>query len=776
MMQQKEGNNKGQSIVFEVLSVIFPKFRTTFGAGDKKDYSVVRAKLYQSSVTLPDGKQLHHGDTIDVTGYGLPRKKSRIRVIGTPVKNKYNQWQFKADLVRLDVDLEEIIDVKRFLVENVRGVSEKTALAILSEFGDKTMDVLRNSPNELYRIKGMSGKRIEVIKDAIANATASEGCAPLLLKIGIPMYAITKINSAFGVDNAKDILLTKPYKTYEIPGISFEMAHAIAVGLNVPNQKEPMYAYGIEFLLKKMETNGSSYYPLQRLVRSIMSILHTPENPFDMEQFKKSLRIVEQKGIVRINWEKGLVGLNTLIEKERFIYETYMSMLPYRTQSNYSELVNIVSRGNRINLHYKQAEAIEILLNHKYGILTGGPGTGKTTVLKCFIECFGRKNGGAKVLCLAPTGRAASRMSESTGRPAFTVHKKLGLKPDDIDLPEGTELKFDLVVVDESSMLDINIAYSLLKALNPQTKLVLVGDEEQLPSVGAGSVLADLIYSGFVGVARLTKTFRQGADSSIIANANLIKDGQSNLITMAEDFSQIPTTYDKAGLNKIVDTYVDACQIYGSNNVVALLPKRAKKQNADDFIICVETVNPVVQERINPAREGEYSRSNQVYTFRKGDRVMQMSNTDTVANGDVGIIVEMNKEPRTNLIYAKVDFGYEGAEAVYYATDEDFSNLTLAYATTIHKSQGSEYACVLTPLYECDGIMLQRNLLYTAVTRAKKKMILLGERTAVDIAVSNTDAFKRDTFLEDLFQNARKKGKFKTIAPFRDKQPRGHVA
>ena len=235
MMQQKEGNNKGQSIVFEVLSVIFPKFRTTFGAGDKKDYSVVRAKLYQSSVTLPDGKQLHHGDTIDVTGYGLPRKKSRIRVIGTPVKNKYNQWQFKADLVRLDVDLEEIIDVKRFLVENVRGVSEKTALAILSEFGDKTMDVLRNSPNELYRIKGMSGKRIEVIKDAIANATASEGCAPLLLKIGIPMYAITKINSAFGVDNAKDILLTKPYKTYEIPGISFEMAHAIAVGLNVPN-------------------------------------------------------------------------------------------------------------------------------------------------------------------------------------------------------------------------------------------------------------------------------------------------------------------------------------------------------------------------------------------------------------------------------------------------------------------------------------------------------------------------------------------------------------
>ena len=153
MMQQKEGNNKGQSIVFEVLSVIFPKFRTTFGAADKKDYSVVRAKLFQSSITLPDGKQLHHGDTIDVTGYGLPRKKSRIRVIGTPVKNKYNQWQFKADLVRLDVDLEEIIDVKRFLVENVRGVSEKTALAILSEFGDKTMDVLRNSPNELYRIK-----------------------------------------------------------------------------------------------------------------------------------------------------------------------------------------------------------------------------------------------------------------------------------------------------------------------------------------------------------------------------------------------------------------------------------------------------------------------------------------------------------------------------------------------------------------------------------------------------------------------------------------------
>lgn len=755
---------------FEVQSVIYPRTKIDFfgGGAINSGFSIVKGVLLDDKIVFPDGKTRYQGETITMKGNGLPSNQAKITAwCNMSYDAKFKTWQLDAKIVNLDVNLEAVENIQKFLSEHISGVSDKTAKLIVDEFGDETLEVLKNDINRLYAIKGIKGKRIEIIKESMGRFTSNEGAAEYLMPIGVPLYAITSINAHFGVERAKEVIQNKPYSLCKVPGIYFPMVHQIVETLGIKGQDEPMYAFAIEHTIKMLETTGSSYYPIKKVVKSVIRLIGNSGKQFDEEMFRKAMNIIAKRGIVVINWKKGNIGLSSLLQKEKEIHDIYMSMLPHRTTSDYSDVVKVVSNKNGINLHYKQADAITILLNHKYGILTGGPGTGKTTVLKCYIECFERQNGGAKVLCLAPTGRAASRMSESTGRPAFTVHKKLGLKPNDVELPEGVEITHDLVVVDESSMLDINIAHALLKSLSPRTRLVLVGDENQLPSVGAGSVLADLIYSGFVGVARLTKTFRQGADSSIVANANMIKDGQAKLITSAEDYKEIPVTYDEKGLQKIVDTYLQAAEVFGENNVVALLPMRKKSSNGT-FRIAVETINPIIQEAINPDKGG-ISRSNFTYTFREGDRVMQMANTDFVSNGDVGIITEMKKD-NTGIVYAKIDFGYEGADSVYYATDEEFNQLALGYATTIHKSQGSEYSCVLTPLFVCDGIMLQRNLLYTAVTRAKKKMIVLGEREAIEIAVSQTDAFKRDTLLEDLFQVDRKNKVAETISPFKDKE------
>lgn len=750
-----------QTIFMEIQRLVFPRRSMSFGSSER-EFSIVAGKLTQERVGLPDGSSIHTGDSITVKGYGLPRHKARIKAVGEFQKDKYGKFVFSATTATIEIDLTQEENIRKFLIEHVNGISEKMANKIVEHFGSSTLKVIQDNPNQLLEVKGIKSGRVQVIKEAFYKATASQGAAELLAPLNVPVYLIANANKHFGLDHAKEVILEKPYKLCEVSGFTFPIVHKIVQDLRMDTSEneEPMYSYAIEYVLKRLESSGSTFFTTRELVFNCIKTIGMVADEFNEDVFRRSVGILKAKGIVVVDWNKGNIGLKRLTDKELFIYKRYMSVLDQVTHKSFGSLVDSVARKNRISLHYKQAEAIEILLNHKYGILTGGPGTGKTTVLKCFIECFERQSGGAKVLCLAPTGRAASRMSESTGRPAFTIHSKLDLKPNEVEPKEGLQLNFDLVVVDESSMQDVDIAYALLKSLGPQTRLVLVGDEQQLPSVGSGAVLADLIYSRYVGVARLTKTFRQGADSSIVTNANLIKQGQKELITLAEDYAEIELPYSHEGMNQLVQTYVDAAQMFGEHNVVVLSPMR---RVGKDFKIAVESINPAIQSVVNPVRyEGQLSRSNFTYTFRQGDRVMQMANTDTIMNGDVGVITKMDRDV-SGVIYAEIDFGYEGANNVVYATDEQFNQLTLAYATTIHKSQGSEYPCVITPLFMCDDVMLQRNLLYTAVTRAKKKMIVMGEKEAINKAIDSTDAFKRNTLLKLLFEATAKGGVFKPL-------------
>lgn len=751
-----EINNEFLNIEFETQKVLYPRYSMGF-VGQRKttEFAIVQAELKSSQITLPDGSVFGPGDIITLKGNGLPLNRELAASMAIPEKDpKTKRWVFKVANVVLKLNLEEVDNVKELLTRYVKGVSDKTADAIIEHFGEDAMDILLKDPARLGEVKGIKGKRVALIKEQIFKLMGQEGAAKALLPIGVPLWVVTAINAHYGIEKGLDVCMNKPYSLCKVPQVDFPTAHLIRQRLGIEGQDEAMYAFAIEYILNRMEMTGSSIYSIQDVISDVIDVIGREAGEFDRDQFVKSIDVIERRGIVIVNWQKGNIGLKSLLDKEKYVFDTYMNVLHNRTKRSYKDVVKTVSKKNRVNLHHKQASAIEILLNHKYGILTGGPGTGKTTVLQCFIESFESVSGGAKVLCLAPTGRAASRMGEATGRPAYTVHKRLGLKPDEIDVPDDMVLDYDLVVVDESSMLDINITYALLKSLSPRTRLVLVGDKDQLPSVGAGAVLSDLIDGGYVGVARLTKTFRQGADSSIIANAQMINAGQSDLITSADDYAEILAKHDEAGLKTLIDTYLREAQTFGENNVVALLPKR--KAHKGRFTISVESVNPIIQEALNPYRKGLLTRRNLQYTFRKGDRVMQMKNTDTVMNGDVGIITDMVLD--AGVVCAKVDFGYEGAESVYYATDEDFNSLSLAYATTIHKSQGSEYPCVITPLFSEDGVMLQRNLFYTAVTRAKKKMVFIGEKEAAHQAVISTDAFKRNTYLKALFTTARKQG------------------
>lgn len=389
-----------------------------------------------------------------------------------------------------------------------------------------------------------------------------------------------------------------------------------------------------------------------------------------------------------------------------------------------------------IQLASEQRHAVTTALTSQLSVITGGPGTGKTLIQRFLLDIYRRKNRGAKIICCAPTGRAARRMEQSTGFPATTIHKALGLLAgEDGDYCEPEMLDADLIVVDEVSMMDIYLANHLFRSVPHGSQLVLIGDADQLPSVGPGAVLSEIIACGAVPVVRLDRIFRQSYGSRIAANAKLIRHGNLSL-EYGEDFQFYDSCDMSASAQQIETLYLQETARYGVDNVALLTPYRQKTETG------VNALNERLREKLNPqdGKKPEVVYRKRIY--RLGDKVMQIKNCEDISNGDIGYITSVTRDDTDSVL--TVDFG-DGRIAEYDGSDLEM--LDLAYASTIHKSQGSEYKSVIINLQCAHAVMLVRPLVYTAITRAKERVLIVGERRALCIAIKRTDTEQRGTML-----------------------------
>ena len=483
-------------------------------------------------------------------------------------------------------------------------------------------------------------------------------------------------------------------------------------------------------------TNGSGASG----IKECRKLLDTPELTEEMLA-NRAARLVERGDLVSY---QGMVYRLSNAQGEARLAEHIHRLLHTDCRYTYPDLdaeIDAEERFLRVRFAPEQRDAVKMALTHSLSIITGGPGTGKTMIQRAILDIYKRSHPDKRIICCAPTGRAARRMEQSTGEPASTVHKALGLVAKDDGYYGGTdELEADLILADEVSMLDNHLALHLFRAVPDGTQLILIGDADQLPSVGPGAVLSEMLASELVPVVRLDRVFRQNAGSRIAINAKLIRHGNLSL-EYGPDFQFHQSANLTESAERIKELYLQEVRRCGVDNVALLSPFRQKTETG------VNALNEVLRNSVNPKALYKREAVCGKRTFREGDKVMQIKNYEDVSNGDIGTITKITQTE--NEIRVLVDFG-DGRVREYDSADLDM--LDLGYATTIHKSQGSEYSSVIINLQCAHTVMLNRPLIYTAITRGKDRVILIGERKALCIAIRKTETEKRGTCLAHRIQ------------------------
>lgn len=628
----------------------------------------------------------------------------------------------------------------------IRGIGEKTANDIYDAFGDETLEILDTDIGRLKEIHGIGDKKLEKITESYLENRGARDIIAFLVPYGVTPRKAIKFFERFG---AKTMTTVKehPYRLTEIRGIGFKIADKIAIKVGFdPIGKERIEA-GILFALSEAEKEGHVCLPNSNLQTAAIAILAT--DGFDiLIPGLVTETITEMVADGRLVHYDGKYYLKeNAISEARLAKNVKAHMKSGKVEpiNNLDLRIERVERMIGFHMAPEQIQAIKTALSNTLTVVTGGPGTGKTAIQKAMLEIYASVNPNGKVVCCAPTGKAARRMTESTGHEATTIHKALGLCASDDGIFHGTRtLEGDFIIVDEISMLDNFLADALFRAFQPGAQVVLVGDVDQLPSVGAGCVLKDLIDSGAVPVVRLARVFRQKAGSRIALNASLMKQGNAKLEYSGEDgdfyFVSSPDPYESADI--IADLYVKEVDRIGLDNVCYLTPLRGKSAT------CVNEMNPVIRDRINPPSQDkpEVKFGNKV--FRKGDKITQMRNFEDVANGDIGYILNILRDEDGQII-VQIDFG---DDRIKFYDMQNLEMIDLAYSLTIHKSQGSEYATTIINLQSLHYIMLNRPLIYTAITRGKKRVIIVGEKKALCMAIKKEATNERFTGLKTRLQ------------------------
>ena len=614
----------------------------------------------------------------------------------------------------------------------VKGIGPKFAQLIVKQFGVDTIEVIETDIERLYEVPGIGKKRVEKIRESWEKQKDIKNVMLFLQGYGVSTAYAAKIYRQYGKESI-DKVKENPYRLADdIWGIGFKTADGIAGKMGYGKNDLRRCKSGIIYTLNQLANEGHLYAEEEQLVKAATDLLEAEE-----DSIRKALADMARTEDLKI--EDGAIYLPPFYYAETGAANRLLALLResegnlFATRFNAAEL----SKAAGITYDEVQLQAIGEALRSKVMVLTGGPGTGKTTTTQGIITAL--KHLGLRILLAAPTGRAAKRMSEATGMEAKTIHRLLEYNPKDgYKRNDENPLEGDALIVDECSMIDIILMNSLMKAVPTSMRLVMVGDIDQLPSVGAGNVLRDIMESGKIPVIRLTRIFRQAQSSRIVMSAHAINQGRFPDTSNGKDtdfffMQQEDPERVAAEIVNLVKNRLPKAYHRKTSDIQVLTPMQRG-------IVGAANLNMALQQALNPSG---VSLNRSGYSFRQSDRVMQLRNNydKDVFNGDLGFVESVDLEERTLAV------NFDGRLVEYDASELD--ELTLAYATTIHKSQGSEYPIVVMPVLMTHYVMLQRNLIYTGITRAKKICVLIGTKKALSFAIRNMTVLKRNTRLKE---------------------------
>jgi helicase, recD/traA family len=702
------------------------------------------------------------GEDVMCTGYFADiTEGDQIIAEGSFIEHKQYGIQFTVTSYEIK-EPETSVAMEKYLGSGIiKGVGPALSAKIVKKFGDETFNIIEREPERLAEIKGITEKKAIEIGSQFEEKKEFRNAMIFLNQYGVSNALAMKIYKEYGIKVMK-IVRENPYRLADdIAGVGFKTADEIALRMGFSPESSMRMKAGISFALSMAASNGHTYLLYEDLYEESKRLLGISEAEFESDIYELT---IERKIVLKEVKGERRVYNNNLYYMELTVARKLLD-LNAKSENNYKVMeakVKEVEAKTGIKLGDLQRKAVYEAVESGLVIITGGPGTGKTTTINAIIKLFEMQN--MEILLAAPTGRAAKRMTETTGMEAQTIHRLLELNgnPEEggsmrFERNELNPLEADVIIIDEMSMVDIYLMYSLLKAVTVGTRLILVGDVNQLPSVGPGNVLKDIIGSGKFNVVRLNEIFRQAAESDIITNAHKINAGQSiRLDNKSKDFFMLSMSssiqIQRALVSLIAEKlppYVDATKY----DIQVLTPSRKGE-------LGVENLNKILQQYINPPAPGKREKQWGEVIFRENDKVMQIKNDyqmewkivtkkgltikegSGVFNGDCGIIREINEFAGT------VTVEFDEGKLVEY-TGATLEELELAYAITIHKSQGSEYPAVIIPLLNAPRPLLNRNLLYTAVTRARKCVTIVGSENSVNEMIQNESEMKRNSGLVD---------------------------
>ncbi|MBR5287623.1 MAG: ATP-dependent RecD-like DNA helicase [Clostridia bacterium] len=679
----------------------------------------------------------------------------KLKITGEWVEHPVYGKQIKVHSAEIEQPT-TLSGIEKYLASGmIRGVGPATAKLLIKHFGEDTLDVLFARPDRLLEVPGIGAKRAQMIQESYAEQAQQREAMIFLQSYGVTPALAVKIFKRYG-ENVKQVINQNPYRLVEdVEGIGFKSADKIAASLGIGRDSEYRLSAGIKYMLQEATGSaGHCYLPREVLVSASQQLLGNDTE--DIERVLDTLILSRHVTAQMLPLEDGeevnavyLPGIfRAEVDVARRLSEL-MAAMPDTMATDISAQIDELESMEGITFHPQQRQAVEKAVTSGMTVITGGPGTGKTTIIKCIIKLLGV---GGEIALAAPTGRAAKRMSEACGMEARTIHRLLeyGGEMGDFARNEDYPLEMNTLIIDEMSMVDINLMRSLLRAIVPGTRLIMVGDADQLPSVGAGNVLGDILSSKVVPSVMLTEIFRQDEKSMIVYNAHRINRGEApRLNAKGSDFF-----FERA-----------ASPVEAAKQIVSLLGTRLPNFLKLDPVRQMQVLSPtkkgdcgvwmlnqMLQQEFNPKRPGKAERVRGDTTFREGDKVMQTRNNYSlewkkegvfgwedgqgVFNGDIGFVTEIDEVDRT----IKVQFDDERV-ATYEGSDVE--DLELAYCISVHKSQGSEFPVVVMPAVGGPPMLLTRNLLYTAVTRARQMVMIVGREAAIDQMIRNVNTKKR---------------------------------
>ena len=718
---------------------------------------IVESIVFKSSDTGYTVIKFRENNIIHTAVGVLPHVKEgqNLKIIGSWVNHSQFGKQFKVE------ECEEILPTSKDGIEKylssgiIQGIGPVTAKKIVNKFGEDTLNILDNNIERLKEIEGIGKKKLETIIESYREQRELKNITIFLQTHGLSVNQCLKIYKKYGASSV-DTVKNNPYILCdEISGIGFKTSDKIARSLGIEIDSPFRIQSGIRYVINEFCANGHTFMPKDELIKEASNVLTVSGDI--IEENIKNAALDRKIKLERVNDKEGVFTIPNYY-CELGITNRILTLAISNFQDisvDVDHLILQFEKKNNITFAESQKDAIISAFQNGIEIITGGPGTGKTTIIKCIIEIF--ETCGLKVLLGAPTGRAAKRMSESTGKEATTIHRMLDMgvfeKEESVFVTNAEEhsLEADVVIIDEASMIDITLMNALLKSIKVGTRLIIVGDVDQLPSVGAGNVLNDFIESGFTKVVRLKEIFRQGKESMIVVNAHKINKGEMpKLNEKGTDFFFIRNDIQEGILNTIIDLINTRLPKFNSNwdklkSIQVLVPMKKG-------VLGVTNLNERIQNVLNPKAPYKKEKEFRSMVFREGDKVMQIKNNYSlkwtriagkgeheglgVFNGDMGFIESIDLEGK------KLSIIFDDERRVIY----DFmylDELDLAYAITIHKSQGSEFPVVIIPAYMGAPLLMNRNLLYTGITRAKEMVVVVGIPKALKYMVDNTRSMER---------------------------------